>query len=199
MKTLIASLLIATLGKVLADELKEWLGWLPPKLIIWAAKRFPDDLNERLSEEWLAHCNDLPGNVAKLWHSFGCALSGLRMGTDIASLFLTIVFILPCELAGLVEFFLLLSVHVLGLEKYPLSPDAERNRRLRKAAGGLQVLGLNQLWYISSDFKRGDQKDAAIEKRRSWIFSYWVGAVLIGAGDAAVLRYRRYADRLFGE
>ena len=58
-RTILVAILMAAGGKLLADEVKEWLNWLPAKLIRWASKRFPPETQRRLEEEWLAHFNDL--------------------------------------------------------------------------------------------------------------------------------------------
>src|SRR5579871_2354295 len=78
MKMLIVGFVIATLSKVFADEVKEWMAWLPAKVIRWAARHLPNVSVERFEEEWLAHCNDLPGNCAKLWHAIGCVTVYVR-------------------------------------------------------------------------------------------------------------------------
>jgi hypothetical protein len=37
MRATLVALLIAAAAKMLADEIKEWMNWLPPKLIRWAS------------------------------------------------------------------------------------------------------------------------------------------------------------------
>jgi hypothetical protein len=79
---LLKAILSATLGRMFAEEIKDVLLWLPAKLIHWAAQRMEADLRERYEEEWLGHCADVPGSVAKLWHAIGCTWAAVNTAED---------------------------------------------------------------------------------------------------------------------
>ncbi len=79
MKMLIIGFLIATISKIIADEAKEWMAWLPNTMIRGAAMRFGEGERERFEEEWLAHANDMPGCIGKLWHATGCVVASISV------------------------------------------------------------------------------------------------------------------------
>lgn len=144
MKTLIGALVIATMSRILADDAKEWMPWLSAKLIHWAARHLPD--SERREEEWLAHCNDLPGNIAKLWHATGCVIVYLQCSNALQKA-AWCLFIYPIvELSFALALVLTIVLEITGsslLDNF--DPEFARLRRLRRNAGGLRVLGINDL------------------------------------------------------
>jgi hypothetical protein len=139
---IIRTLLIAAGGKFLADETKEWLTWLSPKLIRWAASQFESDRRGRFEEEWLAHCNDLPGNGAKILHAAGCVGTALRMTNASKKAALRLLIVPFVELMAFSEV----------ADESRKSPEEMRSRRLRRVAGGLTVLGLNDLELKNHDW-----------------------------------------------
>jgi phage terminase Nu1 subunit (DNA packaging protein) len=63
--------LAALLGKLCADEIKEWLPWISGRIIRLAVGRLPEDQRERYSEEWHSHLDEVPGEIARLWTACG--------------------------------------------------------------------------------------------------------------------------------
>jgi len=163
-RTLINGLMIAALSKVLADELKEWMAWLPAKMIRWAARHLPKNLGERFEEEWLAHCNDLPGNCAKLWHATGCVIVYIRCTRAVEkaawwTLIYPIVEFSFC--LYFVKVFLLEAAGITYLHRF--HPEIVRLRRLRRQAGGLSVLGITDLELRTEDYAPGKLQRALSE------------------------------------
>ena len=147
------TLLASALAKLLADEVKEWAAWLPNILIRWAARRFPCEQRDRVEEEWLAHANDLPGNLAKLSHALGCVATAVRATNALAEA-AAIVF-LPVFALTFAAFFALDASRIWMFGPvwyYKDLPEAMRARRLQSAAGGLAVLGLDKLDLVVADF-----------------------------------------------
>jgi hypothetical protein len=98
MRNTLVALLVAVVGKLLADEAKEFIAWLPAKLIRWASKQFPPEIQPRLQEEWMAHCNDLPGNLAKVLHAMGCAGTSVKLTQVAARMAFSVIFVPVVEL-----------------------------------------------------------------------------------------------------
>jgi hypothetical protein len=68
---LVGAILIAAAGRLLSDDVKEWLPWITRRLIERAVSRLPESERERLQEEWWSHVNELPGNLAKVYVAWG--------------------------------------------------------------------------------------------------------------------------------
>jgi lipopolysaccharide/colanic/teichoic acid biosynthesis glycosyltransferase len=110
------AILIPVTARVVGDDAKEWLPWITRHLVERAVSRLPEQERSRFEEEWWAHINELPGNLAKVYSAWGClsaskamshiALSGdttrievaTRRATDIAVAVSCLVFTLPLML-----------------------------------------------------------------------------------------------------
>src|SRR5947209_20076049 len=68
----IGAILIPVTARVLGDDVKEWLPWITKRLVQRAVSRLPDEERARFEEEWWAHINELPGNLAKAYAAWGC-------------------------------------------------------------------------------------------------------------------------------
>lgn len=155
MKTGILALLLAIAAKFFADELKEWANWLPAKLIRWASKQFPAEKQGRFEEEWLAHCNDLPGTLAKVLHAIGCLSTSMGLQP---SRVVTLMLVPPIGLLNTLAFpaFALGCISRLN-ELYNAIPDVARADRLRLRSGGFTVLGLLDLYPQEQDLERAQR------------------------------------------
>ena len=69
---LIGAILIPITARLIGDDLKEWLPWITRHLIERAISRLPEKERERFEQEWWAHINDVPGNLAKVYEAWGC-------------------------------------------------------------------------------------------------------------------------------
>ncbi len=79
----ILSVLIAVACNMLASELYDRAASFAHYLIDRAANRLPSHARERYREEWLAHLNDCPGKLSKLWHALGVTLSVHRVSREV--------------------------------------------------------------------------------------------------------------------
>jgi hypothetical protein len=197
MRNMLVALLVAVVGKLLADEAKEFMAWLPAKLIGWAAKQFPPEIQPRIQEEWTAHCNDLPGNLPKVLHALGCVSTSVRLTRLAAKAVFTAIFVPLMELSIPAGIGVAILLAVLGLEfmQYPY-PEEERVRRLRQSAGGLVVLGLGELAPRPGDYEaerhRNKRREKILDAMQSLLGP---GAqVLESAADRAVARYEWLLD-----
>jgi hypothetical protein len=190
MRATLVALLIAAGGKLLADEAKEWLNWLPAKLIRWAAKQFPLETQPRIQEEWLAHCNDLPGNLSKVWHAIGCASTSVKLTQVAARTALIAIFLPSIELDTLITQISFTLRYAWYWENYNPWPEAKRARRLRQSAGGLVVLGLDDLELRPSDWE--EQQIRPKREEKWWdAAAKTLGQVLAPATQRAEHRYLR--------
>ena len=150
---LLLALLVSALTRIVADEAKEYIAWLPGQLIRWAARQFQSEFKSRIEEEWLAHSNDLPGNFAKLLHAAGCVVTAIRITGVLSNSAAQIVPVLDLELFGVASFSIYLVLIIFGLlPSLYIGPEWTRAERLRKAAGGYAVLGLNELDLTKADY-----------------------------------------------
>lgn len=187
MKTAVLALLVATVSKVLADEAKDLMFWLPAKLIRWASKQFPPESQARMEEEWLAHCSDLPGSLSKLWHGIGCVLAAFKLSHTLARVSLTILLTPVLEVATPFVIAFCLLTPDLG----NVCPEVIRAKRIRRAARGFAVLGLSRLELIPSDFRPWEEGRA-----RSNVRQGLVDLVFDDCMDRAVKKYLRLWPRL---
>src|SRR5665213_4112096 len=115
MRKALLALLIAVTSKVLTDEAKEWMLWLPGKLIRWASKQFRDDYRARIEEEWLAHSEDLPGNFGKVLHALGCVATAFKVTDALSRTALVIIVVPIVEIEAPVVVGVFLLVEAMGL------------------------------------------------------------------------------------
>jgi Bacterial sugar transferase len=88
----IVSVLCSLLGKLFADEVKEWLPWLTERMIRAAVRILPANQRQRYREEWSSHLDEVPGKLAKLVVAAGFIKAGLA-ASPISSLPVRILFV----------------------------------------------------------------------------------------------------------
>ena len=76
--TVLLTLLLAIVGRFMADEVKAWTGWLHKKLRLMAVAKLPLKCRERYDEEWESGLEEIPGEIFKLIYSVG--LIGAALG-----------------------------------------------------------------------------------------------------------------------
>jgi len=64
-------IIIAVAGRLLLDDIKEWLPWITRYLIERAVSRLPESEREKRREEWESDVNEWPGNLAKVYRAWG--------------------------------------------------------------------------------------------------------------------------------
>ncbi len=69
-------------ASILHGELAAWCPKICNALINWAVCRVPDELRERLDEEWKALIDDTPGPYSKLFRSISICVAGIGIGFD---------------------------------------------------------------------------------------------------------------------
>ncbi len=72
-------ILKAALSRQLGEELRAWLPWVVERSIALAVKRLPVDQQDRYTEEWHSHLEEIPGEIGKLLFALGLFPAGLRM------------------------------------------------------------------------------------------------------------------------
>jgi hypothetical protein len=189
---LLLAFLSAIVSKIVADEAKEWMPLLGTVLIRWAARRLQPNFRDRYEEEWLAHSDDLPGSFAKLCFGLGCVVTAIRV-TGVTGVLGKIAFnilILPfIEVATPISAVLfVLSTWAPGYERpsFRRRPEAFRANRLQKAAGGLVVLGLNELDPISADYHAARKESLRAKRFRERL----AGSMFESAMLRSAERYR---------
>jgi hypothetical protein len=55
----------SALSRQLTDDFKEWTPWLLAWLVQQAVRRLPEEQQERYSQEWPGHLNEVPGQIGK--------------------------------------------------------------------------------------------------------------------------------------
>lgn len=68
---LVGTIIIAVAGRLLSDDVKEWLPWVTRHLVERAVSRLPENEREKRREEWKSDVNEWPGNLAKLYRAWG--------------------------------------------------------------------------------------------------------------------------------
>jgi hypothetical protein len=78
--TIVVTIIIAVAGRLMADEVKAWSGWLQKKLRCGAVAKLPAESRERYDEEWQSGVEEIPGEIFKLFYSVGLlwAAFGIR-------------------------------------------------------------------------------------------------------------------------
>lgn len=68
---LVGAIIIAVAGRLLSDDVKEWLPWITRHLIERAVSRLPETEREKRREEWKSDVNEWPGSLAKVYRAWG--------------------------------------------------------------------------------------------------------------------------------
>jgi lipopolysaccharide/colanic/teichoic acid biosynthesis glycosyltransferase len=68
---LVGAILIAIIGRLVSEDIKEWLPWITRRLIERAVSRLPEAERKRREEEWWSHVNEWPGGLAKVYVAWG--------------------------------------------------------------------------------------------------------------------------------
>lgn len=110
------AIIIPVTARVVGDDVKEWLPWITRRLVELAVSRLPEQERDRFEEEWWAHIDDLPGNLAKVHAACGYLSASkainhiaqfgdttrieevARRAIDIASSVLALLILLPLTL-----------------------------------------------------------------------------------------------------
>jgi RNA polymerase sigma factor (sigma-70 family) len=84
--TIIGGAVGAIIAAIAMDLIRDQAKASTPRIAEWlrgrAVKRLPEELRERLDEEWAALLNDTVGPLAKLWCCVGLLISTLRIKAE---------------------------------------------------------------------------------------------------------------------
>jgi sugar transferase EpsL len=75
----VGRLLFAALGRQFSDEIKAWIPRVCQALVETAVRRLPQEHQQRYTEEWSGHLEEVPGAVSKLIVALGFVLASHRM------------------------------------------------------------------------------------------------------------------------
>lgn len=78
----LATISIAVMSRLLADDIKAWLPKLTDHVIEQAVKGLPAQERERFAEEWRSYVNDTPGDISKLVVAIGFFHASSRMASS---------------------------------------------------------------------------------------------------------------------
>jgi len=68
MMTLISMVVVSVILSLVASEVEHWFPWLAARLVRYEAAKLPRQ-SERMTEQWLADLDEIPGNVGKLLYA----------------------------------------------------------------------------------------------------------------------------------
>jgi hypothetical protein len=74
----------AALSRQLTDEFKAWTPWIIKHLVKGAVRRLAEEDRSRFEEEWLAHVNEIPGEVGKIIDALGFFYAAQRISLRIS-------------------------------------------------------------------------------------------------------------------
>jgi hypothetical protein len=77
----LTDIVIGALSRIMAGELSAHA--LARWIVEYAAARLPMDVRFRFREEWLAHLEETPGALRKLWHSVGCFVAAGKVASPL--------------------------------------------------------------------------------------------------------------------
>lgn len=75
----VAAVVFSALSRQAASEFQAWTPKLVECLISRAAARLPEDVRERLREEWASHVAETPGEIGKFVAAFGFSLAAFEV------------------------------------------------------------------------------------------------------------------------
>ena len=79
---LVATILVATLSRLMAEDFKAWVPRLTRHAIQRAVRKLPNDQRDRLAEEWTADVADTPGDLSKLIFACGFMRASRKIVRD---------------------------------------------------------------------------------------------------------------------
>jgi hypothetical protein len=72
-------ILSKAISSQLTNEFKAWCPLLVRHILGRAIARLPKRQQSRFSEEWTSHCNEVPGEIGKIFFALGCLMAAYRM------------------------------------------------------------------------------------------------------------------------
>ncbi|MGB8477865.1 MAG: sugar transferase [Acidobacteriaceae bacterium] len=81
--TALATIFIAIVARLMADEVKAWSGWLHKKMRRRAVAKLPAQCRERYDEEWESGLEETPGEIFKVIYSMGLFRAAYRIRGDV--------------------------------------------------------------------------------------------------------------------
>src|ERR1035438_7146473 len=85
--TIVAGFFLAALASQLAFEFREWTPRWTELLINRAVRRLPDDLQDRMLEEWREFVSEAPGHFAKLRRALGLGWAARSIAFELSGQF----------------------------------------------------------------------------------------------------------------
>jgi hypothetical protein len=76
---------IGAASRMVTGELSAHVEPMARWIIGKAVQRFPANDRNRFREEWLAHLDETPGTLRKLWHAVGCYLGSAKVAGVLAA------------------------------------------------------------------------------------------------------------------
>lgn len=88
MKVLVGSMCIlgAAFSRQLSDEFKAWTPWLVERIVMFAARKLPEDHRARYSEEWSSHVGEIPGQIGKVLTALGFYWAAISLNSELHEL-----------------------------------------------------------------------------------------------------------------
>jgi hypothetical protein len=78
----VVAIIVAAAGNQIASEFRAWSPTLVERWIQLAVRRVPEELRERMEEEWRAFINDTPGQLWQLVRAYGLRKGAARIAQD---------------------------------------------------------------------------------------------------------------------
>lgn len=94
----VLSIFAAALSRQLTDEFKAWTPWIIRQLVNCAVRRLGEEQRTRFEEEWLAHVNEIPGELGKIIAALGFVYAARRISTRIGAASRILAGIAGCSL-----------------------------------------------------------------------------------------------------
>jgi hypothetical protein len=79
----LVGLILGIVGKIVNNEIEAWAPLISKRIIEKAVRCLPQYEQERFREEWLAHLDECPSSVSRLWHAIGCILSSRMLSASL--------------------------------------------------------------------------------------------------------------------
>jgi len=83
--TFLVMLLVGATANQAAQEFRGWTPWITKKLIERAVARLPENMKERLREEWTSFIDDTPGQIVQIVRAVGLSRAAATITTECTS------------------------------------------------------------------------------------------------------------------
>jgi len=162
---IIVGVIAGVVAAIISDDILAWSPRLAERLVRFAAKKTPRDLQERCQQEWLADLSEIPGRFSKLLWALGAIVATININRAHGLLWSRLLLFGACICMLVVSPYFILYIAVLIKLDSP-GPVFSRYRRY-----GLNLIGFRTTYVDQDDDERVTRVRRFLRRTSMWLLA----------------------------